>query len=92
MPRSFLRPDNPKGLGFGVGWGCDDDPETEVTIMDTEGEISKEFPCFEFQTLADTLTIAVADFMTFGRGHAMRSFTVSLHGAIAEARYSPIAG
>jgi phospholipase C len=36
----FSIPENPKGLGFGVGWGCDDDAGTEVTMIDTEGEIS----------------------------------------------------
>jgi len=36
-------------------WGCDADPTTTVTFLDSTGSISKVFPCFNFSTLADSL-------------------------------------
>ena len=35
--------------------GCDAPPGATVTVIDEEGNVSSEFPCFSFQTLADTL-------------------------------------
>ena len=37
------------------GWGCDDEAGIVVNVMDDEGDISDDFPCFDFQTLADSL-------------------------------------
>lgn len=37
------------------GWGCDDGPTTLAQLMDAEGNISEEPPCWDFQTLADSL-------------------------------------
>lgn len=36
-------------------WGCDADPDELVDVMDSTGHITKEPPCFDFQTLADML-------------------------------------
>jgi phospholipase C len=36
-------------------WGCDADPTTVVQVMDSQGNITKQFPCFDFPTLADRL-------------------------------------
>jgi len=47
------------GLPFVVkrpgGWGCDGQPGTWVSVMAEDGVISNEFPCFDFQTLGDSL-------------------------------------
>ncbi len=44
---------NPRN-GRGV-WGCDADGDSDVQVMDDEGNITRQFPCFDFQTLADSL-------------------------------------
>ncbi len=36
-------------------WGCDSDEGSTVPVMDTRGVVTQQFPCFDFQTLADTL-------------------------------------
>ena len=36
-------------------WGCDAAEGTTVQVMDSSGQISKQTPCFDFQTLADSL-------------------------------------
>lgn len=46
---SFRTSTKPQG---NPGWGCDA-PETEqAEIMDSEGNLSEQFPCWDFQTLA----------------------------------------
>jgi phospholipase C len=39
-------------------WGCDAGPAATVGILDTDGNTSRAFPCFEFQTAADRLEAA----------------------------------
>ncbi|HKV41596.1 MAG TPA: alkaline phosphatase family protein, partial [Blastocatellia bacterium] len=39
-------------------WGCDADDETRVDVMDDKGVITSQYPCFDFQTLADKLQAA----------------------------------
>jgi phospholipase C len=36
-------------------WGCDADDNTTVEVMDGNGNVSDQPPCFDFQTLADSL-------------------------------------
>jgi phospholipase C len=45
---------NPAGVP-GSSWGCDADPGEVVDVMDASGSISEQPPCFDFQTLADSL-------------------------------------
>jgi len=39
-------------------WGCDSPPGTIAQVIDGEGDLDEEFPCFDFQTLADSLNNA----------------------------------
>jgi phospholipase C len=39
-------------------WGCDADPDERVDVMDSAGQVTKQPPCFDFQTLADMLETA----------------------------------
>jgi phospholipase C len=45
---------NPHGVQ-GSSWGCDADAGEVVEVMDKSGSISEQPPCFDFQTLADSL-------------------------------------
>jgi phospholipase C len=36
-------------------WGCDASAGTTVPVIDAEGNLTVQFPCFDFQTLADSL-------------------------------------
>jgi len=44
---------NPTSSG-GV-WGCDAPNTSRVQVMDNVGKITHQFPCFDFQTIADSL-------------------------------------
>jgi phospholipase C len=39
-------------------WGCDAAAGASVSIIDTQGNLTSQFPCFDFQTLADSLSDA----------------------------------
>jgi phospholipase C len=41
--------------GYGANWGCDAAPGTTVSVVDEKGNLTDQFPCFDFQTLADLL-------------------------------------
>jgi phospholipase C len=44
---------NPRNSG--QKWGCDADDGADVQVMDENGVITREYPCFDFMTLADSL-------------------------------------
>jgi hypothetical protein len=35
-------------------WGCDADDTSNVLVMDSQDTITRELPCVDFQTLADS--------------------------------------
>jgi len=39
-------------------WGCDSDDTTTVEVMDDSGNRLRQFPCFDFNTLVDSLEAA----------------------------------
>ena len=39
-------------------WGCDAGPEVRVEVMDPQGNLTHEYPCFDFPTLTDSLETA----------------------------------
>jgi len=47
--------DNPNVSNSANGWGCDNPPGTTVPVMNAQGFTEFVFPCFDFQTLADSL-------------------------------------
>ena len=39
-------------------WGCDAQPTTTVEVIDSQGNVSNQYPCFDFPTLGDLLQTA----------------------------------
>ncbi|HEY6272419.1 MAG TPA: choice-of-anchor D domain-containing protein [Terriglobales bacterium] len=39
-------------------WGCDSAPGTTVPVIDVNGNLTNQYPCFDFETLADLLNSA----------------------------------
>jgi len=76
-------------LGAGVGWGCDDDPDVTVKTINEEGEVSQEFPCFEFQTLADELNNAGVSWKYYAPSKGEPGYVFSTYNAIGHIRNGP---
>jgi phospholipase C len=46
-------------------WSCDAPPQTTVEVIDAKGTLLHEFPCFDFQTLGDSLEAAGIDWSLY---------------------------
>jgi phospholipase C len=68
------------------GWGCDSSPSVYVQVMDAEGDISDEFPCFDFQTLADNLNNAGLSWLSYAPPHGTTGYSRSTFDAINHIR------
>jgi len=71
------------------GWGCDQDPSFSVPVMNDEGEISREFPCFDYQTLADTLAAAGVSWKYYAPSAGEPDYHFSTYNAINHIRNGP---
>jgi phospholipase C len=77
----------PKG---GATWGCDADEDESVEVMDEKGNISKQFPCFDFQTLADSLEAAGISWRYYSPVAGQRGYIWSALDAIRHIRFTPL--
>jgi phospholipase C len=67
-------------------WGCDSDATTRVQIMDSSGKLSAQFPCFNFQTLADSLQAANISWRSYAPGAGQSGYIWSAFDAIKQIR------
>src|SRR5579862_3522307 len=84
-----VNPNSGAGLGGTQGWGCDDEADATVTVMNEEGEISKEFPCFEYQTVADSLNNAGISWKYYAPSKGEPGYVFSTYNAINHIRNGP---
>ena len=79
--------DDPSGgTGANAGWGCDSIANTVVPVMDTLGNISRVFPCFQFPTLADSLQSAGISWKYYAPTQGQPSYYESTLDAISDIR------
>ncbi len=71
-------------------WGCDAPAGSQVTIIDDDGDSSSAFPCFDFQTLADTLNNAGISWKYYAPPEGKVGYQFSTYDAINHIRNSPI--
>ena len=70
------------------GWGCDDPAATLVQVMDEEGDITGEFPCFDFQTLADSMETAGVSWKYYAPSSGEQGYVFNTFNAINHIRNS----
>ena len=68
------------------GWGCDDPANTLVQVMDEEGDITGEFPCFDFQTLADSMETAGVSWKYYAPAFGEQGYVFNTFDAINHIR------
>ena len=72
------------GEGGKGSWGCDANPKITVPVMAVNGAISDVFPCFDPQTLADSLNTKGVSWKYYAppvgeRGYVMSTFDAVKH-------------
>jgi phospholipase C len=74
------------GEGTNAGWGCDSVANTVVPVVDSLGNISRVFPCFQFPTLADSLQSAGISWKYYAPSQGQASYYESTLDAINDIR------
>jgi len=72
------------------GWGCDDDPTSSALLLDTVGNLSEQFPCWDFPTLADTLQHAGVSWKFYAPPQGTVGYNFSTLDAINHIRNGPL--
>jgi phospholipase C len=76
---------NPNGA-----WGCDAKSNARVAVMDSNGKITKQFPCFDFETLADRLQTAGISWKYYAPARGTPGYGWSSLNAIKHIRMGPL--
>ena len=71
-------------------WGCDANPGGTVAVMNSSGQITSQFPCFDFQTLADSLQAAGITWKYYAPGYKEPGYIWSALDAIKHIRMGPL--
>jgi phospholipase C len=72
-------------------WGCDaDEQTTTVEVLDSAGNITNAFPCFELLTLADRLESANVSWRYYAPVSGQPGYIWSTLDAIPHIRFSPL--
>lgn len=78
---------NPNALA----WGCDaDERRTTVQVLKADGTISRQFPCFEFQTVVDRLETAGVSWNYYAPVAGQIGYIWSVLDSIGHIRHSPL--
>lgn len=78
---------NPSSSGI---WGCDADDTSTVQVMDNHGNITRQFPCFDFRTLADNLEVASLTWKYYAPQKGESGYIWSALDAIQHIRLTPL--
>jgi len=77
--------DNPLGI---TSWGCDAPAGSVARVMDSQGIISTQAPCFDFTTLGDSLTAAGVSWKYYAPSQGQSGYVWSAYDAINHIRNS----
>jgi phospholipase C len=71
-------------------WGCDAEPRTTVAVMSPSGVVTRQFPCFDFPTVTDSLDLAGASWRYYAPSQGQRGYIWSALDAIRHVRFGPV--
>lgn len=78
------------GNPSGPLWGCDADPDDYVRVVNSKGEITKQPPCFDFQTLVDRMEAAGVSWKYYAPSQGEPGYIWSTLDGIKHIRFSPL--
>jgi phospholipase C len=71
-------------------WGCDSEAGTTVEVMDAKGVVTRQFPCFDFPTIADGLEAAGVTWRYYAPQQGQPGYIWSALDAISHIRRGPL--
>jgi phospholipase C len=71
-------------------WGCDADEGATVQVMDPNGTVSLQFPCFDMPTLADSLEAAGVSWSFYAPTQGQEGYIWSALDYISHIRFGPL--
>jgi phospholipase C len=71
-------------------WGCDANDSTRVEVVDAKGAVTDQFPCFDFQTVADALEAAGVSWRYYAPVQGQAGYIWSALNAISHIRRGPL--
>src|SRR5579871_316618 len=80
--------DNP--LNSSSTWGCDSAPNATVPVLNSQGYLSYQYPCFDFSTLADSMENAGLTWRYYAPGFGDGGYGWSALDAINHIRNGPL--
>lgn len=71
----------------GASWGCDSTVNLSVEMMDTSGNVSYQFPCWDFLTLGDQMDGAGVSWKYYAPSYGNRGYMYSVYNNVNHIRY-----
>lgn len=71
-------------------WGCDSPADSTVRVMNDDGSFHPEYPCFDFDTLADRLEAQGMSWKYYAPGQGQSGYIWSALDAIAHIRLTSL--
>jgi phospholipase C len=71
-------------------WGCDADDRATVDVIEPSGAITRQFPCFDFRTLTDSLEASGVPWRYYAPERGQHGYIWSALDAIRHIRFSPL--
>jgi phospholipase C len=69
-----------------LSWGCDADSNVTVQVLNSNGSVSLDFPCFDFPTLSDTMQTAGITWKYYAPSYGETGYIWSVLDAIKHIR------
>ena len=74
----------------GGKWGCDADDGADVQVLNDDGSVSRQYPCFDFTTLADSLEAIGKSWKYYAPPQGQPGYIWSALDAIAHIRLTDL--
>jgi phospholipase C len=74
----------------GGKWGCDADDGADVQVLNEDGSVSRQYPCFDFTTLADRLEAISKSWKYYAPPQGQPGYIWSALDAIAHIRLTDL--
>jgi phospholipase C len=74
----------------GPNWGCDAPAKSRVLVMNANGVMSRQYPCFELQTLGDLLSAAGISWLYYAPTQGTAGYQWNTMDAVKHIRTGPL--